>query len=129
MRHKKSGRKLNMDSSKRKLMFRNLAVSLFENEMIKTTLARAKELRRVVEPLITLSKSDSISRRRQAFSTLRNKDSVKKLFDTIGPKYIDRPGGYTRILKCGPRPGDNAPMAYVELVGREPNIDVISEDD
>ena len=110
-------------------MFRNLAVSLFENEMIKTTLARAKELRRVVEPLITLSKSDSISRRRQAFSTLRNKDSVKKLFDTIGPKYIDRPGGYTRILKCGPRPGDNAPMAYVELVGREPNIDVVSEND
>ena len=129
MRHKKSGRKLNMDSSKRKLMFRNLAVSLFENEMIKTTLARAKELRRFVEPLITLSKSDSVARRRQAFSTLRNKDSVKKLFDTIGPKYIDRPGGYTRILKCGPRPGDNAPMAYVELVGREPNIDVVSEDD
>ncbi len=129
MRHKKSGRKLNMDSSKRKLMFRNLAVSLFENEMIKTTLARAKELRRFVEPLITLSKSDSVARRRQAFSTLRNKDSVKKLFDTIGPKYTDRPGGYTRILKCGPRPGDNAPMAYVELVGREPNIDVVSEDD
>ena len=129
MRHKKSGRKLNMASSKRKLMFRNLAVSLFENEMIKTTLARAKELRRFVEPLITLSKSDSVSRRRQAFSTLRNKDSVKKLFDTIGPKYIDRPGGYTRILKCGPRPGDNAPMAYVELVGREPNIDVVSEND
>ena len=128
MRHKKSGRKLNMASSKRKLMFRNLAVSLFENEMIKTTLARAKELRRFVEPLITLSKSDSVSRRRQAFSTLRNKDSVKKLFDTIGPKYIDRPGGYTRILKCGPRPGDNAPMAYVELVGREPNIDVPTED-
>ena len=129
MRHKKSGRKLNMDSSKRKLMFRNLAVSLFENEMIKTTLARAKELRRFVEPLITLSKSDSVARRRQAFSTLRNKDSVKKLFDTIGPKYTDRPGGYTRILKCGPRPGDNAPMAYVELVGREPNIDVVSKDD
>ena len=129
MRHKKSGRKLNMDSSKRKLMFRNLAVSLFENEMIKTTLARAKELRRFGEPLITLSKSDSVARRRQAFSTLRNKDSVKKLFDTIGPKYTDRPGGYTRILKCGPRPGDNAPMAYVELVGREPNIDVVSEDD
>ena len=129
MRHKKSGRKLNMDSSKRKLMFRNLAVSLFENEMIKTTLARAKELRRFVEPLITLSKSDSVARRRQAFSTLRNKDSVKQLFDTIGPKYTDRPGGYTRILKCGPRPGDNAPMAYVELVGREPNIDVVSEDD
>ena len=129
MRHKKSGRKLNMDSSKRKLMFRNLAVSLFENEMIKTTLARAKELRRFVEPLITLSKSDSVARRRQAFSTLRNKDSVKKLFDTIGPKYTDRPGGYTRILKCGPRPGDNAPMAYVELVCREPNIDVVSKDD
>ena len=129
MRHKKSGRKLNMDSSKRKLMFRNLAVSLFENEMIKTTLARAKELRRVVEPLITLSNLDSVARRRQAFSTLRNNDSVKKLFDTIGPKYIDRPGGYTRIVKCGPRAGDNAPMAYVELVGREPNIDVSSEED
>ena len=129
MRHKKSGRKLNMESSKRKLMFRNLSISLVENEMIKTTLARAKELRRVVEPLITLSKSDSVARRRQAFSTLRNKDSVKKLFDTIGPKYIDRPGGYTRILKCAPRPGDNAPMAYVELVGREPNINVSSEEE
>ena len=122
MRHKKSGKKLNMDSSKRRLMFRNLTNSLLENEMIKTTLARAKELRRVVEPLITLSKLDSVAHRRQAFSTLRNKDSVKKLFDIIGPKYADRPGGYTRILKCGPRPGDNAPMAYVELVDREPNI-------
>lgn len=110
-------------------MFRNLSISLVENEMIKTTLARAKELRRVVEPLITLSKTDSVARRRQAFSTLRNKDSVKKLFDTIGPKYIDRPGGYTRILKCAPRPGDNAPMAYVELVGREPNINVSSEEE
>ena len=122
MRHKKSGKKLNMDSSKRRLMFRNLTNSLLETEMIKTTLARAKELRRVVEPLITLSKLDSVARRRQAFSTLRNKDSVKKLFDIIGPKYADRPGGYTRILKCGPRPGDNAPMAYVELVDREPDI-------
>ena len=122
MRHKKSGKKLNMDSSKRRLMFRNLTNSLLEAEMIKTTLARAKELRRVVEPLITLSKLDSVAHRRQAFSTLRNKDSVKKLFDIIGPKYADRPGGYTRILKCGPRPGDNAPMAYVELVDREPNI-------
>ena len=122
MRHKKSGKKLNMDSSKRRLMFRNLTNSLLETEMIKTTLARAKELRRVVEPLITLSKLDSVAHRRQAFSTLRNKDSVKKLFDIIGPKYADRPGGYTRILKCGPRPGDNAPMAYVELVDREPNI-------
>ncbi|MEC8147876.1 MAG: 50S ribosomal protein L17 [Pseudomonadota bacterium] len=122
MRHKKSGKKLNMDPSKRRLMFRNLTNSLLETEMIKTTLARAKELRRVVEPLITLSKLDSVARRRQAFSTLRNKDSVKKLFDIIGPKYADRPGGYTRILKCGPRPGDNAPMAYVELVDREPDI-------
>lgn len=122
MRHKKSGKKLNMDSSKRRLMFRNLTNSLLEAEMIKTTLARAKELRRVVEPLITLSKLDSVAHRRQAFSTLRNKESVKKLFDIIGPKYADRPGGYTRILKCGPRPGDNAPMAYVELVDREPNI-------
>ena len=122
MRHKKSGKKLNMDSSKRRLMFRNLTNSLLEAEIIKTTLARAKELRRVVEPLITLSKLDSVAHRRQAFSTLRNKESVKKLFDIIGPKYADRPGGYTRILKCGPRPGDNAPMAYVELVDREPNI-------
>ena len=122
MRHKKSGKKLNMDPSKRRLMFRNLTNSLLETEMIKTTLARAKELRRVVEPLITLSKLDSVAHRRQAFSTLRNKESVKKLFDIIGPKYADRPGGYTRILKCGPRPGDNAPMAYVELVDREPNI-------
>ena len=111
-----------MDPSKRRLMFRNLTNSLLETEMIKTTLARAKELRRVVEPLITLSKLDSVARRRQAFSTLRNKDSVKKLFDIIGPKYADRPGGYTRILKCEPRPGDNAPMAYVELVDREPDI-------
>ena len=111
-----------MDPSKRRLMFRNLTNSLLETEMIKTTLARAKELRRVVEPLITLSKLDSVARRRQAFSTLRNKDSVTKLFDIIGPKYADRPGGYTRILKCGPRPGDNAPMAYVELVDREPDI-------
>ena len=122
MRHKKSGKKLNMDPSKRRLMFRNLTNSLLETEMIKTTLARAKELRRVVEPLITLSKLDSVAHRRQAFSTLRNKESVKKLFDIIGPKYADRPGGYTRILKCGPRSGDNAPMAYVELVDREPNI-------
>ena len=129
MRHKKSGKKLNMDSSKRQLMFRNLTNSLLENEMIKTTLARAKELRRTVEPLITLSKSDSVAHRRKAFSSLRNKDSVSKLFDIIGPKYAERPGGYTRILKCGPRPGDNAPMAYVELVGREPTIRPAAEDE
>ena len=110
-------------------MFRNLTNSLLENEMIKTTLARAKELRRVVEPLITLSKSDSVAHRRKAFSALRNKDSVQKLFGTIGPKYAERPGGYTRILKCGPRPGDNAPMAYVELVGREPTTASATEDE
>jgi len=118
MRHQKSGRKLNRNSSHRKAMFRNMANSLFEHEIIKTTVPKAKELRRVAEPLITLAKSDSVAHRRLAFDRLRDKSSVGKLFDELGPRYVERPGGYLRIMKCGHRTGDKAPMAYVELVGR-----------
>jgi large subunit ribosomal protein L17 len=118
MRHLKSGRKLNRNSAHRKAMFRNMASSLFEHEIIKTTVPKAKELRRVAEPLITLAKEDSVAHRRQAFDRLRNRDAVTKLFNELGPRYVDRPGGYLRILKCGFRAGDNAPMAYVELVDR-----------
>lgn len=116
MRHGKSGRKLNRTSTHREAMFRNMASSLFMHEQIKTTLAKAKELRRVAEPLITLSKDGSVANRRLAFSRLRDKDAVSKLFNELGGRYKDRPGGYLRILKCGHRPGDNAPMAYVQLV-------------
>src|SRR6056297_954757 len=118
MRHRKSGRQLNRNSSHRQAMFRNMAVSLLEHEVIKTTVPKAKELRRVAEPLITLAKEDSVANRRLAFSRTRSKAVVGKLFDELGPRYQERPGGYTRILKCGFRPGDAAPMAYVELVGR-----------
>ncbi|MEZ5552140.1 MAG: 50S ribosomal protein L17 [Pseudomonadales bacterium] len=118
MRHRKSGRQLNRNSSHRQAMFRNMAVSLIAHEVIKTTLPKAKELRRVAEPLITLAKSDSVANRRLAFSRTRDNATVGKLFTEIGPRYADRPGGYTRILKCGFRPGDAAPMAYVELVDR-----------
>ena len=118
MRHLKSGRKLNRDSAHRKAMFRNMASSLFANEIIKTTVPKAKELRRVAEPLITLAKEDSVAHRRQAFDRLRDREVVTKLFNELGPRYVDRPGGYLRIMKCGFRPGDNAPMAYVELVDR-----------
>ncbi len=118
MRHRKSGRQLNRTSPHRQAMFRNMAASLVEHEIIKTTLPKAKELRRVAEPLITLAKSDSVANRRLAFDRLRNKATVGKLFTEIGPRYAQRPGGYTRILKCGLRAGDNAPMAYVELVDR-----------
>ena len=118
MRHRKSGRRLGRNSSHRKAMFRNMAASMLKHETIKTTLPKAKELRRVVEPLITLAKEDSAARRSQAFSKLRDKASVGKLFAELGPRYKERPGGYTRILKCGFRPGDNAPMALVELVDR-----------
>ncbi len=118
MRHLKSGRKLNRNSSHRKAMFRNMANSLFEHEIIKTTVPKAKELRRVAEPLITLAKSDSVAHRRLAFDRLRDKASVGKLFSEIGPRYVERPGGYLRIMKCGYRTGDKAPMAYVELIGR-----------
>ena len=118
MRHRKSGRKLNRNSSHRKAMFRNMSASLFEHEVIRTTLPKAKELRRKAEPLITLAKEDSIANRRLAFSRLRDRDVVTKLFNELGPRYKARPGGYLRILKCGFRPGDNAPMAIVELVDR-----------
>jgi large subunit ribosomal protein L17 len=118
MRHLKSGRKLNRDSAHRKAMFRNMASSLFANEIIKTTVPKAKELRRVAEPLITLAKEDSVAHRRLAFDRLRDRDVVTKLFNELGPRYAERPGGYLRIMKCGFRAGDNAPMAYVELVDR-----------
>jgi large subunit ribosomal protein L17 len=118
MRHLKSGRKLNRNSSHRSAMFRNMANSLFQHEIIKTTLPKAKELRRVAEPLITLAKVDGVANRRLAFNRLRDKGAVGKLFTEIGPRYQGRPGGYLRILKCGYRAGDAAPMAYVELVDR-----------
>jgi large subunit ribosomal protein L17 len=118
MRHRESGRKLNRNSTHRKAMFRNMAASLLDHEMIKTTLPKAKELRRVAEPLITLAKNDSVSNRRLAFNRLRDRDVVTKLFNELGPRYQARPGGYLRILKCGFRRGDNAPMAIVELVDR-----------
>ena len=118
MRHMKSGRKLNRNSAHRKAMFRNMASSLFEHEVIKTTVPKAKELRRVAEPLITLAKEDSVAHRRLAFDRLRNREVVTKLFNELGPRYVNRPGGYLRILKCGYRAGDQAPMAYVELVDR-----------
>ena len=118
MRHRKKGRHLNRTSSHRKAMFKNMAVSLSRHEIIKTTLPKAKELRRVVEPLITLSKEDSVSKRRLAFARLRDREIVTKLFNELGPRYKERPGGYLRILKCGFRTGDKAPMAIVELVDR-----------
>ncbi len=118
MRHRQSGRQLNRNSSHRSAMFRNMTASLVEHEIIKTTLVKAKELRTVAEPLITLAKKDSVANRRLAFSRTRNKATVGKLFGELGPRYADRPGGYIRILKCGERPGDKAPMAYVELVDR-----------
>jgi large subunit ribosomal protein L17 len=118
MRHRQSGRQLNRNSSHRKAMFRNMTASLVEHEVIKTTLPKAKELRRYAEPLITLAKADSVANRRLAFDRLRDKAAVGKLFSELGPRYQERPGGYTRILKCGYRTGDKAPMAYIELVDR-----------
>ena len=118
MRHRQSGRQLNRNSSHRTAMFRNMTSSLVEHEVIKTTLVKAKELRMVAEPLITLARKDSVANRRLAFSRTRNKATVGKLFDELGPRYAERPGGYIRILKCGERAGDKAPMAYVELVDR-----------
>jgi large subunit ribosomal protein L17 len=128
MRHRKSGRQLNRNSSHRKAMFQNMANSLFKHEIIKTTLPKAKELRRVAEPLITLAKEDSVSKRRLAFARLRDKEIVGKLFTELAPRYKDRPGGYLRIMKCGFRAGDAAPMAYVELVDRpEISVDEVVE--
>lgn len=119
MRHRNVGRQLSRNSSHRKAMFRNMAASLFREELIKTTLPKAKELRRVAEPLITMAKNDSVAKRRLAFARLRDKDAVAKLFNELGPRYKERPGGYLRVLKCGYRPGDAAPMAIVELVERK----------
>ena len=126
MRHRKSGRQLNRNSSHRKAMFSNMANSLLEHGIIKTTLPKAKELRRIAEPLITMAKTDSVANRRLAFSRLRDKETVGKLFSELGPRYKERPGGYTRILKCGFRTGDVAPMAYIELVDRP--VEAIAED-
>jgi large subunit ribosomal protein L17 len=118
MRHRKSGRKFNINSSHRKALFSNMVSSLFKHGLIKTTLPKAKELRSYAEPLITLSKEDSVAKRRLAFSRLRDREVVTKLFNELGPRYKNRAGGYLRIMKCGFRPGDDAPMAYVELVDR-----------
>ncbi|MGJ0492722.1 MULTISPECIES: 50S ribosomal protein L17 [Methylobacter] len=126
MRHRKSGRKFNINSSHRKALFSNMAGSLFKHELIKTTLPKAKELRSFAEPLITLSKVDNVAKRRLAFSRLRDREVVTKLFNELGPRYQNRAGGYLRIMKCGFRPGDNAPMAYVELVDR-PEINTIED--
>ena len=119
MRHRYSGRKLNKTGPHKRAMFRNMTASLVKHELIKTTLPKAKELRSFAEPLITLSKQDNVANRRLAFDRLRNNETVAKLFTDLGPRYQERPGGYVRILKCGYRTGDKAPMAYVELVGRE----------
>ncbi len=127
MRHRKTGRQLNRNSSHRKAMFSNMATSLFKHELIKTTLPKAKELRSFAEPLITLSKVDSVAKRRLAFARLRDRDIVTKLFNELGPRYQERSGGYLRIIKCGFRTGDAAPMAYVELVGR-PELEVSDKD-
>ena len=129
MRHRKSGRKLNRNSSHRQAVFRNMAVSLMNHEMIRTTLPKAKELRRVAEPLITFAKKDSVAKRRLAFSRLRDRTAVTKLFNELGPRYRNRPGGYLRILKSGFRAGDNAPMAIVELVDRVSVSAVENKDD
>ncbi|MBL1260207.1 MAG: 50S ribosomal protein L17 [Thiotrichaceae bacterium] len=118
MRHRQTGRKLNRTSSHREAMFKNMSASLVTHEMIRTTLPKAKELRGVIEPLITLAKSDSVANRRLAFARVRDRDVVTKLFNELGPRYKERPGGYVRVLKCGFRDGDSAPMAIVELVDR-----------
>ena len=128
MRHRHSGRQLNRNSSHRKAMWRNMTASLVEHEIIKTTLAKAKELRGFAEPLITLAKEDSVANRRLAFDRVRDKAAVGKLFTDLGPRYTERPGGYIRIIKCGLRTGDKAPMAYVELVDR-PQADLEDDSD
>ncbi len=128
MRHRHSGRQLNRNSSHRKAMFRNMTVSLVEHELIKTTLPKAKELRSYAEPLITLAKKDSVANRRLAFDRTRSKSAVGKLFSELGPRYQERPGGYIRIMKCGYRTGDKAPMAYVELVDR-PQFEAVEDDE
>ncbi|MFK5984572.1 MAG: 50S ribosomal protein L17 [Pseudomonadota bacterium] len=128
MRHRKSGRKFNRNSSHRKAMFSNMATSLFRHELIRTTLPKAKELRRVAEPMITRAKVDSVANRRQIFAKIRDNEITAKLFTELGPRYSQRPGGYIRILKCGFRTGDKAPMAYVELVDR-PIVEEIEDEE
>ena len=128
MRHRQSGRKLNRNSSHRKAMFRNMAASLLDHEAIKTTLPKAKELRRVAEPLITMAKTDSVANRRLAYNRLRDQGVVSKLFTELGPRYKERPGGYLRILKMGFRSGDKAPMALVELVDRPEPVESDEEE-
>lgn len=125
MRHRKTGRKLNRNSSHRKALFSNMASSLFRHELIRTTLPKAKELRGYAEPLITIAKEDTVAKRRQIFAKLRDREIVTKLFNELGPRYQSRPGGYVRVMKCGFRTGDDAPMAYVELVDRP---DILDED-
>lgn len=127
MRHRNSGRRLGRTSAHRTAMFRNMTASLIAHEAIKTTLPKAKELRRVAEPLITLAKSDGVANRRIAFSRIRDKDAVKKLFEEIGPRYVARPGGYLRILKCGYRAGDKAPLAFIELVDRPASTNAVDD--
>ena len=127
MRHRKSGRRLGRTSSHRKAMFRNMAASMVKHETIRTTVAKAKELRRVVEPLITLAKEDSVANRRLAVDRLRDKEAVGKLFTDLGPRFKERPGGYLRILKTGPRPGDAAPMAIVMLTEQATVAEAIVE--
>ena len=127
MRHRQSGRQLNRNSSHRQAMFRNMASSLVKHGVIKTTVAKAKELRMVVEPLITLAKTDSVANRRLAFARTQDKEVVGILFNELGARYQDRPGGYTRVLKCGFRTGDKAPMAYIELVDRPAVEDAVEE--
>ncbi|WP_405240264.1 50S ribosomal protein L17 [Lentisalinibacter orientalis] len=129
MRHQKSGRKLNRNSPHRRAMFRNMAASLVRHETIKTTLPKAKELRRVVEPLITMAKVDGVSQRRRAFDRLRDKEAVGKLFNELGPRYKERPGGYLRILKTGFRPGDAAPMAIVQLLDQPEDTEAAESQD
>ncbi|MDF1817026.1 MAG: 50S ribosomal protein L17 [Immundisolibacteraceae bacterium] len=128
MRHRQSGRQLNRNSSHRKAMFKNMTASLVDHEIIKTTLPKAKELRRVVEPLITRAKVDSVANRRLVFARVRDRDAVTKLFNELGPRYTERPGGYVRIMKCGLRAGDKAPMAWVELVDRPVDGDLVEDD-
>ncbi len=129
MRHRKTGRQLNRNSSHRRAMFKNMATSLFRHELIRTTVPKAKELRRVAEPLITLAKKDSVANRRLAYARIRDREMVTKLFNELGPRYQARPGGYLRILKCGFRAGDKAPMAYVELVDRPKPVEADLEPD
>jgi len=129
MRHRHSGRQFGRNSSHRKAMFKNMVVSILRHEVIKTTLAKAKELRGYAEPLITLSKKDSVANRRLAFARTRDREIVTKLFNELGPRYESRPGGYLRVLKCGFRQGDKAPMAIVELVDRPVNFDMDDDDE